>query len=650
MTTFPAYARSKTTAKKSAGTLALGQLRVPVADPTTGIIRLADLASDVIVEIPKSADMLNTQSIQLLLDGVNYGTPYDLALVDLTDPTITKFDLPIAVADFPAVGTDTRVVLDYWVYDTDAENGQPSLLTLTIRFDRRAPGGSHLPPIYFTPEQLAGITVADLVTGVLTLKVDPYYDGATADNIELWLGSNPTTGNYLGTEFPVGDPAVELPVTIAQADLENLPDGPMVFGYRVTDWAGNVSGLSELVSVNVFLRLPDLPAPLVPENDKGLIVYTDAIDDVGVVIPQYDGAAPGDMLYVVWGSQTNSPYTVPSPVPSAPDPVATIAVPYAIVKNVGNGPVEVSYWLKRNEAPRIDSLPTTVEVDLSTPGGTDPDPDPATPEHDNIKPPVVKCGASPVNTIAPADYGTDATATVRRVGIDLQVVWAIGDVIQLQWGSINDPTLLLPITINAANEGADIEVPVPFTGVIETAGVGTIAVSFTVTRTLAAGAPVTVQSKIQPVDVVSSGALPGDGNPLAEGIFPEANARNIITRAAGLDGTTFQITLSGVSNIELAKNPTVSYDFVGVASGDATDPGAAPIEASRVKADNVPITQADLDAGVIEVSLPYALTYNICRNGAILDYKLSNDSGTVNATQKFVRFAMNLGGGPCSLP
>lgn len=649
MTTFPTYARAKTRARKSAGALALGQLTVPVNDPIFGI-KLTDLTTDVVVKVPKSTDMRNSDSIRLYWNGVQYGDPVDLSAVDLTDPLIVDFDLLIKVADFPADGTDTKGPVDYEIYDTASEDGQLSGLPVTVRFDRRAPGGSHLPPLYFTPEQLTGITVADLVGGVLTLKVDPYFDGASQDIVELWLGSSPTVGSYLTPPILVADPALEQPVTITQADLEALIDGPMTFGYRVTDWAGNVSALSELVTVNVFLRLPDLLKPLVPENDKGLITYTDAVDDVGVVIPQYNGLAVGDMLYVVWGGTTIDPYLVPSPVPSPPDPVATIAVPYTTVNTVGNGTVQVSYWLQRSGSPRIDSPSTPVEVDLTTPGGGDPDPDPETPEHDNIKAPEVRCGTSPVNTISPDDYGKDATATIFRVGEDLDVIWAVGDVIQMQWGSINDSALLPPVTVTAANQGANIPITVPFTGVIDAAGVGTISVFFTITRLLAGGIPVTVKSKVQSVDVVSSGALPGDGNPLVRGEFPEANASNIITRAKGIDGTWFEITLSGVSNIELTKNPTVSYDFVGVASGDATDPSAPPIEASRVKADNVPLTQAHLTAGKFEVQLPYALTYNICRNGAILDYKLSNDSGTVNAVQRFVRFAMNQGGGTCSLP
>lgn len=650
MTTFPNYARAKKTLKRSAGTLALGALSAPVADPFTGIIKIADLTSPVLVIIPKSADLRDTDTLRLIWDGVLTNISYKLTSNDVTDPTVVEFELSIPLADFPAPGTDVKVVLDYQAFDEDAEDGGVAGLPVTIRFDQRAPGGSHLPPIYFTPDQLTGITVADIVEGLLTLKVDPYFDGATQDIIELWLGNSPTAGSYLTPTFPVADPAVEQAVNIAQAALETLIDGPMTFGYRVTDWAGNVSALSELVTVNVFLRLPDLSAPLVPENDKGLITYTDAVDDVGVVIPQYNGLAVGDMLYVVWGGTTIEPYLVPSPVPQPPEPVATIAVPYTTVNAVGNGTVQVSYWLQRSGAPRTDSPPTSVEVDLTTPGGGDPDPDPTTPEHDNIKAPEVKCGTSPVNTISPADYGQNATATIFRVGEDLDVIWAVDDVIQLQWGSINDPAPLPPVTVIAGNQGANIPITVPFTGVIEEAGLGTISVFFTITRLLADGVSVTVKSKVQSVDVVSSGEFPNDGNTLAQGIFPEANANNIITRAAGLDGTTFRINLAGVTNIELAKNPTVSYDFVGVTSGDATDPTASPIEASRVKADNVALTQAQLTAGFVEVPLPYALTYNICRNGAILDYKLNNDSGGVNATQKFVRFAMNQGGGTCSLP
>ena len=66
-----------------------------------------------------------------------------------------------------------------------------------------------------------------------------------------------------------------------------------------------------------------------------------------------------------------------------------------------------------------------------------------------------------------------------------------------------------------------------------------------------------------------------------------------------------------------------------------------------MKADNVPLTQQHLDQGYFEIDMPYAHIRLICRNGATLNYTLSNQYGSKAAPQKFVRFALNIAGGSC---
>lgn len=651
MTTLQTYARARRDFTKP---LVLGQLVVPKADPAHGnTFKIADLTSRILVEVPKSVDMKNSDSIQLFhrqQDGTDseLGSPVELAGVDLEDPLITKFDLYIEVAEIPAKGTDIRMRLDYKVHDPVAQDGQFSNLPVTVRFDQVIPGGDLLPPIDFTDDQLSGITVDDLDQGVLPLKVDPYFGAEADDVVELWLGTSTDTGAYLTPTFTVTDPTLVLSVSITEAALKVDPDGPKYFGYRVTDWAGNRSELSNLVRVEVFLGLPTLTAPVVPEHADGLITFNDAADGVDVVIPPITGAAAGDLIYVLWGTATHAPYPLPNPVPTPPNPAATIPVPYDIVKQAGSGLARpVRYRWQRTGFPPVESPSIGINVDLRTPGG-DPDPDPTKPELENIKAPEVRCGNSPVNTIRPEDYGKAATATLFRAGENNNVIWAIDDVIQMHWGTVSAPEMpAIPVT--RTNEPANISAPVPFDDVIEAVGVGTVPVWFTLTRLLDGTNTVTVKSKIQNVSVVSSNNLPGDGNTLIAGRFPDANNSNVITRAVALAGTTFRISLKDVSNIELAKNPKVSYDFVGVASVDEPDYGGeAPIEESRVKADDVPITQTDLAREYVEVPL----TYNgqlrfICRNGAILDYSLKNDSGRTPGLQQFVRVAANLGGGGC---
>lgn len=647
MTTLSTYARAISPNKTLAD---LPSVTVPVADPATGIIKISELTNDIEVIVPKSASMRSTDSIVLTYNTLEVSTPLDLSTVDLTDPTITEFTLLFRKSDFPLQGTDVLVPLTYYLFDTAAEDGQYAPVPTTVRFDQLAPGGAQLPPLYFTPAQQSGITVADIVNGELPFWVDPYFGSEAYDFVELWLGTDESTGVYLTPTFEVTDPKGRTAVSISEADLRATPDGEKWFGYRATDFAGNVSQLSELTKLPVFLNLPTLDAPIVPEyDDTFLITYTDANPDVGVNIPTYDGAAVGDSIYVMYGTITLPPYTLtPDDVGNTPI-LTTILVLYATVAAVGNGAsIPVSYFLRRADGQRVDSPATTVAVNLETPGGTEPDPTPETPENDNIRPPELNCGSSPVNTILPGDFGEDAVVTIYRARVkDNNPIWKVGDIIQFYYGTIGDPPIdAVPVT--TLNEPANITIPVPFTDVIEAVGMGDVPIYFTVTRQLDQLNAVTVESPRPIVKVTSAGQLPGNGT-LAPGVFPEANASNIIVRRVTWDGTTFQIPLAGVSNIELTKSPKLSYNFVGLLSGDSNVPVGAPIEATRQQASNIPITQAMLTRGYFELPLPWSLIYQICRNGATLDYSLSNDSGLAQASSKFVRMALNVGGGICEL-
>ncbi|MDH0302807.1 MULTISPECIES: hypothetical protein [unclassified Pseudomonas] len=644
-------------AKKRFGgrVLALPQLNVPVRDATRGIIPVKDLQADVEIKVPKSPDLRLGDFIRLYRDGDFFGTELELADPEFSDPLVTEFTLYYEVSDFPVNGADETVALDYGIYDPISEDGQPSGLPVNVRFDRRPAGGDELPPIAFTDDQLSGITESDLVNDELPLAINPYLHGEAEDIIELWIGTaeDEASGTWLPTRFNVTNPRQPTPALLTRAELLALGDGRRYFAYRVTDWAGNVARISARVGIDVFLQLPALLAPLVPEADDGLVTYNDANPDVGVEIPDYPGAAVGDIIRLTWGATTLPPYPLTA-ADVGNDPLTTLAVPFSVVQPEGDGTIVVSYRMERAGQPNTPSPTTTVEVNLSTPGGPNPDPDPDSPEHGNIRAPLIRCGSSPDNTILPPDYGSDAVAIISRPGVDNQPIWLIDDVIQLHWQSISDPELS-PVTVTLVNEPANISIPIPFTEVIDVTGSGVFDVWFTVTRQLPATpnpVPVTVRSPTQAVTVTAAGALPGDGNPLAQGDFPEANASNIITRARGIDGTTFRIPLSGVSNIQISQNPRVSYDFVGIIAPNQNQPSPpfTTIEDSRLKMDDVALTQQHLDAGYFEVDLPYALTYFICRNGAILDYSLANDIGRTHAIQRYVYFAMNQGGGGCSLP
>ncbi|MFK0311633.1 hypothetical protein ACIQUF_10325 [Pseudomonas sp. NPDC090233] len=653
----------KTDRQRTVKPTAMNQATIPVRDEATGIIRRPDLENNVLVEVPKGLEFRNTLTIQLFInndfDDPNnrIGDPLDLAGFDLADPQLVKFDLFYKVTEFPADGTDETVSLNYYLFDADSEAGIAAT-PLNVRFDRKAPGGDEPPPIAFTADQLSGITDADIDgSDQLNMLIDPFFGGETGDIVELWLGESETSGSYLTPTFTVQNPRNQLPVYLTRNDLNTAGDArTLFFGYRVTDFAGNVSAQSNLIGIPVFINLPTLLAPLVPESDDGLVIFTDANPSVSVEIPQYPGAADSDTITVIWGGIRTTSYSLGQGEGNN-DPVAILEVPYDVVKAAGDGhDIPVTYEMLRGANPVVPSPVTNVPVNLTTPGGPNPDPDLGTPEHDNIKPPSIQCGTSPVNTISPADFHLPATATTFRQGVDNNPIWRVGDVIQMHWGTVSNPEIA-SVPVVPGNEGANIPVPIPFAGVIEAVGVGPITTFFTITRELPAPSggtvPVTVSSPVQIVQVASADALPGDGQQLRAGTFPEANARNIITRAAGINGTTFRILLDGVTNID-GTGATVSYDFVGVQSGDAgslPNPPPAPIEQSRVKADDVPLTADHIAQGYFEINLPYSTTYYICRNGATLNYSLANTTGrNSNTLPAFVRFAMDIPDSGCSLP
>ncbi|AZL70531.1 hypothetical protein [Pseudomonas oryziphila] len=621
-----------------------------------GLIKIADLVNDLEVIIPTNAEFVDTLSVRLFI-GDDPLDPDSVVseVLQIALPVPDELTLLFKTSKYPANGSDVTVKLDYFLYDAASEDGQTSIDPVQVRFDRRAAGGSQLPPIAFSDDQLSGITVADLNTdGDLEVLVDPYLYAELGDKIQMWLSDSNAQDDtkYLSGSYEVDPASDPTEVKFLTNDFVTAGDGkPLYFAYRVTDYAGNVSPRSFVTRIPVYINLAALDAPLVPEADDGLVTFSDANTHVEVQIPTYDGVADGDMITVIWEGRAQPAVPISN---AAGDPVLSVQVPLAEVAAGGyaSRSVNVSYNMAHGSDPVVSSPTTTIRVDLSGPGGIV-DPDPGTPEHDNLRRAEVRVnqGSSPLNEILPGDFGKDATAVIRRQGEENTLIWQRGDVIQLYWGSTKLPNTK---TVDQSNEGANIDYPVPHAGVIETEGVGDIPVYYEITRQLPGDkgpVPVTVKSPVQIVKVASVESLPGGPAALLPGVFPEANANNIITRANGLDGTPFRIPLAGVSNIELVKSPTLSYNFVGIQSGDATvpptNPPAAPIEATRLKADNVPLTQQHLDQGYFEISMPYAHIRLICRNGATLDYTLANQYGSKAAPQKFVRFALNVAGGSC---
>lgn len=655
---------------------------IPGLRPSDGRLKLTDLTKPIVVTFVLPPLPVSGAESQIYINGYEAANAIGTA-VPVPDGA-TSFDLTIATTDFPP---DAYPFVEWSVdysYADPFNDPNFSYKPVTILFDRSAPGG--LPPkpgpIAFTDEQLEGIGPDDLDPAKqgLVVKIAAWNDEDIDDQPELWLGASPTSGAYLAdkpaavTQLGSGVEAVFL-----QTELEKFNTNPVWFGYRVTDWAGNVSQLSDLVAIDLFLR--DIPsnllAPLVPEAEAGsppgstagLLVWNEAFPSTTVRIPLYDNVKAGDRIYIKWNTSQNIP---PVTVQQTDiDGAATngflleVEVPSPFIQDGSPGPnIPVSYQVfPANNGPAVTSPDALINVDLSTPGGPDPDPDPTTPEHDNLLPlSVLSTLAGSVANVIPADaFELAANITIRRLGVDNQPIYQAGDIVDIYWGPdhTDDPASL---TLDAPSAGSNLIIPLP-AGFIKNNGTGDIEVYYTLSRDLGGGNLVTVASFKTIVIVHSPDEAPGGPAPLAQAVFPEsrdpvsANPYRFVRRADGLNGTTLRIPLKDANGplANVAPGDKINIEFYGVndpldGAGHDNDPARPQIPESVIKPPAYSILQADLDLGYYELALPYSKLYYICYNLSVTKYSITNKVATKNAPETYILFALASPGVACSLP
>lgn len=657
--------------------------------PSDGRIKLSDLNQPIVVTVPMPAKPVVGNFAQLYVNGYDPAN----AIGQPIEPPITgaEFTLEIAIADFPAdVFPYVEWQVDYQYYDPFSGDPAFSYKPVQLIFDRSAPGG--LPPkpgpIAFTPEQLTGIGPDDIdqTKGGLPVHISAWNDEDLDDQVELWVGTGPlpADGRYLTDKpGPVTSLGVGLEVVFPTAELQSLTTTPVYFGYRVIDWAGNISELSETTPIELHLiDIPlDLLAPLIPDAapynpedgtgtppSTGLLVWNEANPETTVQIPTYTNVAPGDRIYIQWNSQSVPPVTVTQ---TDIDNAATngylleVAVPFTHILNGSPGAnIAISYRVHPvSGSPEQTSPAQYINVNLQTPGG--PDPDPETPEHENLRPLVVRSDypGSTDNIISAEAYSSPAKLTVFRAGVDNTVTWLVGDKLNIFWGPdhADDPA---EIPITAVNETSNIIVPIT-PALIAANGTGVIDVYYTLTRDLGNNNLVEVRSFNTQVTVQSPDEAPGGIDPLAVADFPDSSApisgnpHRFIPRSVGLRGTKLRVPLlnaAGGPLANVAAGDFISVDFYGVddpldGTGNDIDPTKPVIPQSRITITDYVILASDITRGYYEVPLPYTTTYYICRNLSVTKYSITNAAGiTKNAPDTLILFAINLSGGPCTVP
>jgi len=622
------------------GKLADGRLPLALAD--------ADLKVSITLDTSVT-DPTSRTAYKLIVDG---GPPIDAServLLPTEFVPGTKVD---ALLPLSYMVTEGDFLLDYATYTTLGENEEIAHLPIRVIVDRSSPGGAHLGPLTFStvPDDL--LTEADLVGGKLPGTVNDWFGMAAQDTATAWIapGRTPAPGDWIELPLVKHDvvvPGEEVTFSFDKTDLTAFSDGYQSFSYKLRDVLGNPE--TDLATPKVLRVLlsdspEDILPPVVPAfEDHGLITWDDARPGLRVQIPVYTNPDPTDAFVIKWGnySAPASPPlgTLPAPLPTPPDPIATVVLDLDFVQQMPNGTVNVSYEILRGGVLVGFSTDTTVEMDLRTPGAIV-DPDPLTPVHDNLQDLTVKSSSGAVNTIPPQDYNNDGTITIARLGKDGAVVWQNGDLVEVTWGALKFPSP--PFEIQ--NQIADLVLPLSSVDVIQPGPNGPVDVSYTLSRPLTVSPNLGVaRSAITKVNVVAAGEVPGGGLPLGDPRFTEANANNIINQTAARGGTPIRIMLP-ITNMDIDDN--LSIEFTG--RFGTVDGSGAPIPGTEVN-DNHSLVQADLTRGYYEFIIPESILQRICENVGTVKYVASNSVAPIDSATVFVKIFVRTPG-YCTVP
>ena len=598
-------------------------------------------------------------TLQAVWNGTPVGAPYTILQTDKDDPTrVFNFIVPAAVMSASPHG---------WYalqYRTAVPPNPPGLnpvfsRSTTIIVDRVAPGGEQLPPLLFVSDVSDGVTEDDLDNnGNLEAIVADYYDMKEGDVVTPWIGSaDGLTGEFVDANAETVDQdevgTQRVHILFPRALLEKYGDGPVGFGYKLRDRAGNESLQLDPVTV-VELLLKDAPsgflAPLVPlAEDDGIITDSDARVPVTVSIPQYTNAKPGDLITVHWGG-VDLPTRPLAAGEELLDPMVTdIVVKYAQLLPAGTetGSAVVTYSVRRGVNTFPLSAATTVEIDLRIPGG--PDPDPETPINENLKPLIVTSASGQTDHIPEPDFTQNATVTIPWQTVDNRQAMFPNDTVAIRWGT--QPAV--SVTLGTGQGTVDLVQTIQ-TGFIQTEGPGLKNVDYTITRAYATPPPPHTGTALSPpkeVLVESHIGFPGDGQPLVKPGLPEAvdygGGVLVIDRAAGYDGTPVRCPLTDTN---IAAGDRIQLLFIGRAGFDGLGP---EIEASRYEPSRY-ITPQEAAVGTKAAifDVPANIMRALCAGTVAPTYKVTNSVGTTESRPADVVIVQLSNGGDatCSLP
>lgn len=629
---------------------------LPASLNDQGLVSKVNSERDIVVHIPYEDYFYDGDLMTLFLDD----TPYAVAELGAGDsqPWITRV-LPNSGTDLLEEG---RYTVTYQVEDF-AETKFIGAPRQPLRIDRTAPGGTTLPLIAFAEDAVEhGVTVHSLVDGFLVASVPDWYGMEDLDIIEPYYAEDPFDGAALyisaaNTTVPLGGAGKDIEVKIPEAELRKIGDGPVWFGIVLRDQAGNVS-TTRLQPIPLTLILEgapidtDLSAPIIARHDDDdLINEADARHPVEIQIPCFDKAEAGDTIIFYIGDAPTQPIPIDASE-VANNPVLIFDLDYALFVEAGAGAerytVDAYYELYRGTALLATSpRPNAIDVDITTPGGIDPNPE--TPENENLRSAKAVGKSKQDNYIDQDDILTDATVSVpwfakAEDGTD-RTYLAEGDILTVKWGAV---TLADTHTVNKTD--LTNEQPLEFIAEpseMASGGVNQILISYTVSREQAIGPTNTSLSPSQTVTVVSAALLPGGPAGLVTGSFTEANAQNALNKAMvqSNGGTPFRVMLD-YDNAAVGDRITLTLQgYYGLDGSGLTTPGTdlvlPPDPPYRVTAEDLG-GAAKYHDFLIETAY-FAGKWDVLpigRGSVTAKYIIENDFGIANAPPQLVRVAV----------
>ncbi|NII54940.1 hypothetical protein [Luteibacter sp. SG786] len=594
-------------------------------------------------------------TVMLEIDGVELlSTAKELVAADITNG---YKEIPLPDADR---GGEGRHSIRYAILLTSGDGSRHPGPNQPYVIDLTRPGDPSLADLEFPGAPDGFVTLDSIIDDgtnepYLLATVDGYAGLAPGDEIIGYIDGNEETlhstndGNGLNIHF-------------TQAFIESQGDGDKEFSYEVEDRAGNrsIRSRGKLLKVLVKDAIRNLAPPSVPSYDDDAdpkVIDEDdarAIGGLQVIIPANPGILPGDDIIVMWGDADVGPTAVPDPTVVTPVSVRYAAILDAWVEggNEDDTPVPVTVHYRVERGGIVAGRTATgadVEVNLYQAGGADPDPE--TPENENLGAPALQSGDAndPPNTISLTGFELDATVTIPWETVDASGTLLLDDVIDVQYdasGTIG-PRIVDQDDVDAA---VPIALTLP-TATIQAAGSGSKALRYTVTRQLQQNGPNVARSPTQAVEVVGADGLPGGGTlapirvPVAAGLDPIDPDRLILApRHAPAPTDTVDFVIPHYANQDTADTVVinvVAYDLFGYEVH--TPPGLPEDPMPDRDMLNIPVTIVSTVADtVVPINGYDLLGFNPDPDDqskwtaihAHVTYKVTNTAGTVESTDQ----------------